>query len=296
MNPLQLIRFFKNFNIVVFNIIITIYLNNRIGGSKVELNQKFQKTFEREILPIIREIIPKKNFQSFYYALKIDRKRFRSTLPLITSKISKFDYRKAKMIGAISEITWAAIIMHDDIIDKDSKRKGRDSTHVEFGINETLSSGIICILDCFLALRNNMEDKVNSYAETVKKTYYGQKEHQNITEKSDLEELLNLYAKKTSLGVWCISTPLSDSSIKKKIKKFQRNLGIAGQIKNDLNDFFFENNYQNRMRDLEKGIINLPLFLLLHKSNKKDKKQIKSYLGAKKSDIDELAVNDFLRR
>ena len=247
------------------------------------IDDYFKERFEKEILPVIEEKFPE-NYASaaLYYTLGPGKNRFRSVLPLVTAEITGFDAEKAKVIGAVAELAWTGIIMHDDIIDFDTARRGRPSAHLQFSMNSALCSGVLGLVDGPVILcSENLSHEVQPYCEAVSRTYQGQILHQQANRTTTQDQLYNIYQLKTSLGVWALASATKGQPSKNTVYKFCTLLGEAGQIKDDLDDLFTEGEYEVSMRDLGEGIYNLPFVLFYSRADKEDILFMDQYFGKK---------------
>ena len=218
---------------------------------------------------------------ALFYVLEPGRNRFRSVLPLVVSEITRSNYQKALIVGAVAEIAWTGIIMHDDIIDHDNFRRGKVAAHQQFSLNSALCSAEVGILDGVEILaRSGIPEEIIPFCSAVSRTYRGQILHQRITKNSSEEDLMSVYGLKTALSVWAVPAAASNAN-KHILIEISRTLGETGQIKDDLDDLFADGSYEVSMRDLCEGVWNLPWLLFYHKASTDDVGLVDKYFGNK---------------
>lgn len=163
------------------------------------------------------------------------------------------------------EIFQTAVLIHDDIIDKATIRRGKPTIPVNYQntylkskdkeAKELSDSIAICLGDMgfYLATQliidsyktnQNLTDILSYYHTIALKTYKGEmidiilpykSKHQNQTEEEDIMEM---YTLKTSwysvVGPYCLGLKLGGQKDTKEIEKLLINIGIAYQIKDDI--------------------------------------------------------------
>lgn len=242
---------------------------------KETINKKlieFNNSLLTEKNPIIKENI------ELFKNLNSDGKIIRGTLVNLGYYLIKEDKDYSNDLSLAYEVFQTAILIHDDIIDNDSKRRGKDTIHYA-NINKykdysqekeelkNLGDAVaICMGDYGLYLSNkiiinsyNKDDnfsKVLSYFnDTVINTIKGElldvtlpfRSKYKIEEDKNLEEyIMNIYKLKTAY--YTIIGPLSTGMILagttqeelKDIEKFGELVGIAFQIQDDLLGIYSE--------------------------------------------------------
>ena len=146
------------------------------------------------------------------------------------------------------------LLIHDDIIDKDKMRRGRKTLHVLHGSDMAIVIGDMAsamgyeILSCAPFPAKNKVLALAKLNETLYSTGYGQmldlflREKMKSGKKASASEVLTMYKRKTAF--YTIVAPLqigailagAGQSFLEKIEKFALPLGIAFQIRDDLQD------------------------------------------------------------
>ena len=240
------------------------------GKNKLEvLLNEYNSSFSNDTNERIKENL------DYFKNLNSSGKMVRGTLVNLGYYLLKNDQEYSYPLALAYEVFQTAILVHDDIIDKDSKRRGKDTVHFasykkyqKYGINRELNhfsnSIALCIGDYGLysankiIIDNYQNDKnfgkvFNCFNETVLKTIKGELldvilpfESKNAIIKSrDLEEnIMNIYKLKTAyytiIGPLSIGLLLAGAYNKKiqDIEKFGEKVGIAFQIQDDILGIF----------------------------------------------------------
>lgn len=213
---------------------------------KIFFNQKIKKAdaaFEKEVLGWLKE-----------YSLR-KAKRLRAILVYYGYLLAGGKNKAAILKTSIFiELIHNYLLIHDDIIDKDETRRGKKSLHRLYGLDMAIVVGDMAsalgyeILDSSPFPTKNKVLALAKLDKTLYATGYGQileldlrKEIKSGKKVSD-QEVLNMYQKKTAF--YTLAAPLqigailagAGESFLKKIENFALPLGIAFQIRDDLED------------------------------------------------------------
>lgn len=209
-------------------------------------NQKIKEAdaaFEKEVLGWLKE-----------YSLR-KAKRIRAVLVNCGYFLAGGKNQAAILRTSIFiELIHNYLLIHDDIIDKDEMRRGKKSLHRLYGLDMAIVAGdmasalgyeILTSSPFFAKEKTRVLEKLNR---TLYCTGYGQILELNLRKKiksgkkvSD-NDVLTIYKKKTAF--YTLVAPLqigailagADKGFLKKIEKFALPLGIAFQIRDDLQD------------------------------------------------------------
>lgn len=216
-------------------------------------------------------------------------------------------------ISAAYEIFQAAILAHDDIIDKSLLRRGRPSLYAQFGAGHMGISKAICLGDIgfFLAFKlittANFPDKhknnaLKIFSSSMLDTGIGELLDVELSQKelseSHIQDIISIYKFKTAH--YTIAAPLllgavlSGSNDKRlqAIRNFGQNLGIAFQIQDDINDIFSEKNRLGKETggDIKEGKGTLLYVYAKAKADSTNKSLLKKYYGNPKITKPEIAT------
>ena len=233
---------------------------------KKDLDNKLNK-YNEKIVKEENEIL-KYNLE-LYANLNSNGKLVRGTLVNLGYYLLKDNKEYSNDLSLAYEIFQTAVLVHDDIIDNDDKRRGKDTIHFsnknkysKYSDNvKDLSNNIaICMGDYGLYLANkiisesysndpNLGKVLNCFNETVIKTIKGElldvilpfQGKNNLINTKDIENsILEIYRLKTAhytiIGPMSVGLLLAgaDEVKLKDIEKFGEKIGIAYQIQDDI--------------------------------------------------------------
>ena len=244
----------------------------------IEKFNEFYKKISKEINSHLKEynenlIKDKKGYLKenleYFKNLNSDGKLIRGFLIALGYKISKENIEYSYNLSLAYEIFQTAILIHDDIIDNDNLRRGKDTIHYanfkkyksynEADAKKTSESIGICIGDYGffkvneIIIKNyndnpNFIKLFNYYNDIVLKTVEGELidvilsfEGKYIKENKNLEEnIMLVYKLKTAfytiIGPLCLGLILGgiDDEKLEDIQKFGEKIGVAFQIQDDI--------------------------------------------------------------
>jgi len=231
------------------------------------------------------------------YQLDSGGKRLRSILTLASSKMTEYKGEHNIHLAACVELIHSATLLHDDVIDNSSIRRGKKTSNVIWGNQPSILVGDYFLSRCFeimvdvgslevLKLLSNVSAEV-AQGEVL------QLQHKNEVDIAE-QVYLNIVTQKTAslFGAamkvgGCLANKSENE--KKALQSYGINLGIVFQISDDILDYnstkVFGKNVGN---DFYEGKITLPIIILFQKSNKTEREQIKKYFTQAKRTEDEL--------
>ena len=231
------------------------------------------------------------------YQLDSGGKRLRSILTLASSKMTEYKGEHNIHLAACVELIHSATLLHDDVIDNSSIRRGKKTSNVIWGNQPSILVGDYFLSRCFeimvdvgslevLKLLSNVSAEV-AQGEVL------QLQHKNEVDIAE-QVYLNIVTQKTAslFGAamkvgGCLANKSENE--KKALQSYGINLGIVFQISDDILDYnstkVFGKNVGN---DFYEGKITLPIIILFQKSNKTEREQIKKYFTQGKRTEDEL--------
>lgn len=219
-------------------------------------------------------------------------KRIRPLLLLICARLCGYHGESRFPMATVMEFIHTATLLHDDVIDEASLRRGKDSANKIFGNSVSILVGDFLCFKAFMlmsAIGNNdifglvsQMGNIMSEGEVFQLTKRGDI---NITR----EEYLNIIEKKTAvlISASCAAGAILGSASQKKIDalaKFGKNVGMAFQITDDVLDYTAKGKDFGKSigKDLEEGKITLPLIFALKQSNEEEQNIIKEIIKRKK--------------
>ena len=220
-------------------------------------------------------------------------KRFRPLLLLICASLCGYRGESRFPMATVMEFIHTATLLHDDVIDQASIRRGKTSSNQIYGNAISILVGdFLCFksytlmtgignLD-ILRLISEMGDTM-SEGEVFQLSKCGDI---NLTK----EEYFNIIEKKTAvlISASCTAGAILGSAPRKKINalaRFGRNAGMAFQITDDILDYMAKGEEFGKSigKDLEEGKITLPLIFAIKQCTDEEKNKIKEIITGKKT-------------
>ncbi len=220
------------------------------------------------------------------YQLGSGGKRLRSILTLASSKITEYKGEHNIHLAACVELIHSATLLHDDVIDNSSIRRGKKTSNTIWGNQPSILVGDYFLSRCFeimvdvgslevLKLLSNVSAEI-AQGEVL------QLQHKNevdITEQVYLnivtQKTASLFGAAMKVG-GCLANKSENE--KKALQSYGVNLGIVFQISDDILDYNSTKAFGKDIgNDFYEGKITLPVIILFQKSNETERQQIKKY-------------------
>jgi len=212
-----------------------------------------------------------------HYIFQSGGKRIRPLLVILSSKIAGYRGDQDVLFAAIMEFVHTATLIHDDIIDEATQRRGRASLNLKWGNNLTVLMGDYLYTKAMsLALTREHMRILRLISDITLRMLEGEMISLELNGDVCISEKdhLNLIRRKTAyLFSACtqIGAILGEVSSQKEaaLQNFGLNLGMAFQLIDDLLDYTSTENVLGKPvgHDLREGKITLPLIYLLERSN-----------------------------
>ncbi|MFA5008492.1 MAG: polyprenyl synthetase family protein [Candidatus Omnitrophota bacterium] len=189
-------------------------------------------------------------------------------------------------IASAIEMLHAATLVHDDIIDNSTLRRGKPPLHCKGGIKTSLLYGDWLFSNGFSLLAQLENPQIYkeltlALAQTLSGELH-QLNRRNFLLLNE-EEYISIIKDKSGafFGAACKVGALMKglrSEYVERAYKLGLNVGIAYQILDDTSDYLNLGNDKQAFKDLEERVITLPLIYLLKKCSEKEKNIIKKIL------------------
>ncbi|MDR2104150.1 MAG: polyprenyl synthetase family protein [Deferribacteraceae bacterium] len=245
-------------------------------------------------LSIINEIA-----NSFF---KSGGKRVRSLLLLLTAALSGYTGKRTKALGAIIEQVHTASLMHDDVVDGSTSRRGAPSTNAVYGNQAAVLTGDCLYTSAFLTLLKKyptpivtlIVNAVNqmSAAEVLQ---LKRASDLNITMQEYLSIVFGKTAALFSAACACgslIAKP-TDKRNEKLLYSLGMHIGCAFQLQDDLMDYYADIELLGKKAgtDLAEKKPTLPIILLCRycAENPEDYSAVKQLFLSHKDNDEKLA-------
>jgi geranylgeranyl pyrophosphate synthase len=198
-------------------------------------------------------------------------KRLRPALVLLAAKCGRYDLEKLKPAAMAVELTHAATLVHDDVIDRSAVRRGRPTVAASLGDEPAIVIGDFYFAKAYEhAARTDSTEVVSILARTVMEICAGEVRQQAIRYDyaTDVNEYMQRIEAKTAtlLAACCdIGSVLGElpAAQRKAIHAYGRLLGLAFQIADDVLDYLGSVDEIGKPigHDIADGFATLPLML-----------------------------------
>ena len=210
---------------------------------------KFKKIIDKEIINLELPNSPNNLYEPIKYILSLEAKRMRSVALLIAHQLYTEDYQNALDAALAVEMFHNFTLIHDDIMDNASLRRGSDTVHKKWNKNIAILSGDTLLVKSYMMLLN-LDSKIQNqvikkFSETAVVVCEGQQMDMDFEKQSHLniDDYINMIEKKTSvlfatsfeIGSIIGGASKSDQNL---LYQFGLNLGIAFQLQDDLLDLY----------------------------------------------------------
>ena len=215
----------------------------------------------------------------------------------------------AKNYGEISDVTQDAAIalellhtaslVHDDVVDESSERRGQASVNASYNNKVAILVGDYILSTCLLHVSYTENHKILNYLSQLGRTLAAGEilQLQNINNQEISEEVYYQVIKQktaalfeTCCGIGALSAGASDDEVE-KAKKFGQDLGIIFQIRDDIFDYFDSKEIGKPTgNDMAEGKLTLPVIYALNNTDFEAMLTLAKKVKARTINPDEIAV------
>ena len=222
----------------------------------------------------------------YNYIFKSNGKKIRSRLNLIASSSSKNSDRYK--LASIIELLHTATLVHDDVVDNASTRRGAISVNSLWSNAHGVLIGDYIYSKAFmLMVEIGKKDILAELADATNDISQGEliqldaisniKISLNKLKKISYFKTGRLFEASAKTGAMLAG---ANKNFIKNISESAKNIGILFQIKDDLLDYSNSSKTgKQSFQDLKEGKVTYPFFFALKNSSQKEKKQLMSFLG-----------------
>ena len=233
------------------------------------------------------------------YHLNTGGKRLRALLTLGSSKLCGYTKGTRDInLAACVELIHAATLMHDDVIDNGSIRRGKKTPNKIWGNHSSVLAGDYLLSRCFEMMVEDGNIEVLKLLSSTS-SIIAQGEILQLQHKGEVDMLEETYLKiissKTAelfAAATKVGAILSEMKTKEKeaLEFYGRNLGLTFQIADDTLDYNSELKLfgKNIGQDFYEGKITLPIILLFQKANKDEKETLKKTFATEERNQNDL--------
>jgi len=188
----------------------------------------------------------------------------------------------ANKLAAIVESIHLASLLHDDVIDESSIRRGVESVNAKYGKFSAIMLGDVIYSKSFYELIEFDKKIAKTISNAVYLLSQGEMEDVKLSEKINLDKnkYMEMIYKKTAslIEATCISAAISAGFCENDFRVYGKNIGIAFQIVDDLLDIIQDEKTLKKpsMYDFYEGKTTLPYIYLFEVLEDSDKEMLKS--------------------
>ena len=234
------------------------------------------------------------------YHLGTGGKRLRALLTLGSAKMCGYSKGTRDInLAACVELIHSATLMHDDVIDNGSLRRGKKTLNKIWDNHSSVLIGDYLLSRCFeMMVEDGNLEILKLLSSTSSKIAQGeilQLQHQGEVDMLEETYLKIISAKTAELFAAATKVGAILSNMKNKEKEalefYGRNLGLTFQIADDTLDYNSELKLFGKKigKDFYEGKVTLPIILLFQKANIEEKKKLKDIFS--KDTRDEIDLN-----
>ena len=272
-----------------------IQLKNQINNSYFQLRDSFE-----DKLLLVEEKIKLKLTSNVElvqkmtdYHLDTGGKRLRALLTLSSAKMCGYSKGTRDInLAACVELIHSATLMHDDVIDNGSIRRGKKTLNKIWDNHSSVLVGDYLLSRCFeMMVEDGNIEVLKLLSSTSSKIAQGeilQLQHQGEVDMLEETYLKIISAKTAELfsAATKVGAILSDMENKEKeaLEFYGRNLGLTFQIADDTLDYNSELKLFGKKigQDFYEGKITLPIILLFQKAKNQEKEILKDIFSKNK--------------
>lgn len=213
-----------------------------------ELNQ-LSEDFNQYLSKKIQVKDPVNLYEPIKYILDLGGKRIRPLLVLLATDLFESDYKKAFPAALAVEVFHNFTLIHDDIMDSASLRRGKQTVHHKWNENIGILSGDAMLIQAYSFIEEYPDDIYRKIMKVFNKTAIevceGQQYDMDFEQLQDvsINQYLDMIKLKTSVllaSAFEIGAIIANASgeDRKYMYNFGLNLGLAFQIQDDYLDTF----------------------------------------------------------
>ena len=232
--------------------------------------------------------------------LKSGGKRLRALLTLGSAKLSGYELGDRDInLAACVELIHSATLLHDDVIDESSLRRGIKTTNSIWGNQSSILVGDYLLSRCFEIMVDDGDLEIlKLLSSTSAKIAQGEVLQLQHKGEADLLEdtYINIISLKTAAlfsaatktGA-CLSK--SNEKEKKALESYGKNLGLAFQIADDALDYYAKEKLFGKEigKDFFEGKTTLPLIIIFQKGNDEERSFLLEILKKEKRNDDDFS-------
>lgn len=210
---------------------------------------ELQQLVETSITKVEYPPHPANLYEPIRYIMRLGGKRIRPVLLLLSSELFNPDVTIAIEAALAIETFHNFTLIHDDIMDNAPLRRGKDTVHIKWGVNNAILSGDVMMVEAnkhlTLLQTDVLKDALNCFNTTAQGVCEGQQLDMEFEQRDDvrIDEYINMIRLKTAvllggsmkLGAIVAGASSDDANL---LYDFGENFGIAFQLQDDILDVY----------------------------------------------------------
>lgn len=210
---------------------------------------QLQEVIENAVQNINYPAHPKRLYEPIRYIMSLGGKRIRPVLTLMAADLFKGDIQTAMPAALAIETFHNFTLIHDDIMDNAPLRRGKQTVHEKWGVNNAILSGDVMMVEANkqLSMLNSevLKDALNTFNSTAQGVCEGQQLDMEFEEQEvvSITDYINMIRLKTAVllgGAMKLGAQVAGASATEaeQLYEFGENLGIAFQLQDDILDVY----------------------------------------------------------
>ncbi|SDK09150.1 geranylgeranyl diphosphate synthase, type II [Pedobacter sp. ok626] len=210
---------------------------------------QLQEVIENAVQNINYPAHPERLYEPIRYIMSLGGKRIRPVLTLMAADLFKGDISTAMPAALAIETFHNFTLIHDDIMDNAPLRRGKQTVHEKWGVNNAILSGDVMMVEANKQLSmldsSVLKDALNTFNTTAQGVCEGQQLDMEFEERQvvSITDYINMIRLKTAVllgGAMKLGAQVAGASATEaeQLYEFGENLGIAFQLQDDILDVY----------------------------------------------------------
>jgi geranylgeranyl diphosphate synthase type II len=210
---------------------------------------QLQEAIENAVQNIKYPAQPERLYEPIRYIMSLGGKRIRPALTLMAAGLFEDNLDKAMPAALAIETFHNFTLIHDDIMDNAPLRRGKQTVHEKWGVNNAILSGDVMMVEAnkhLSELDNNvLKAALHTFNATAQGVCEGQQLDMEFEEqaKVSIADYINMIRLKTAVllgGAMKLGAQVAGATEQQaeQLYEFGENLGIAYQLQDDLLDVY----------------------------------------------------------
>jgi geranylgeranyl diphosphate synthase type II len=210
---------------------------------------ELQAIIEKAISQIQYPAIPANLYQPITYIMNLGGKRLRPALVLIATDLFNGEINQALPAALAIETFHNFTLIHDDIMDNAPLRRGKQTVHEKWSVNNAILSGDVMMVEANKQLAQvdskHLKEVLITFNATAQGVCEGQQLDMEYETRNDvgIAEYLEMIRLKTAVlvgGAMKLGAIIAGAEIQETelIYQFGENLGMAFQLQDDILDVY----------------------------------------------------------